>query len=242
MQIPYADIDTIFLDAGNTLISMDFDWIIHELAELGLRCDLDSLSRAEAAARPAASKLALANRGAEDTFRHYLYEVLKNLPDRLSRPRIEALAAALGPRLKRPGQDYKLWCRLLPGADRALTVLRSLGLRLAVVSNSDGSVERALSGLGVMRHLEAVFDSEIVGFEKPDTRFFAHALEQLRAEPSRTVHVGDMYHQDVVGSRQAGLHSVLLDPYDDWAVDDCVVCADLMELAQRLVAARGGTA
>ena len=34
-NIPYAQIDTLFLDAGNTLVSMDFDWIAAEVQARG---------------------------------------------------------------------------------------------------------------------------------------------------------------------------------------------------------------
>jgi hypothetical protein len=47
-----------------------------------------------------------------------------------------------------------------------------------------------------------------------------------------------MYYQDVHGSRSAGLHSVLLDPFGDWQVDDCVRCRDLSELAEVIARAR----
>ena len=50
--IPYADIDTVFLDVGNTLISIDFDRVADELTTRRLPCEPDVLRRAEAAARP----------------------------------------------------------------------------------------------------------------------------------------------------------------------------------------------
>lgn len=235
MKIPYERLEWVFLDAGNTLISMDFDWIARELGALGVSVDATRLRRAEAAARPVASQRSLADEG--DGFGIYLREVLANLSQR---PRdIDGLVEQLVPRLKRPGEDYRLWSWLMPGVEEALAALVGLDLRLAVVSNSDGSVERALDGLGLSRHLEAVFDSDIVGYAKPDPRIFAHALRHLGARADRTVHVGDMYFQDVAGSREAGLHSLLLDPYDDWHVADCERCPDLSELAVRIRAARG---
>lgn len=234
MHIPYVEIETVFLDAGNTLISMDFAWIARELGALGWDADPETLRRAEAAARPLTSARALDS--AADGFRIYLREMLENLPQRPQH--LDILIDGLVPRLKQPGQDYRLWSWLMPGVEDALAALTELGLRLAVVSNSDGSVQRALEGLGLTRHLEAVFDSHIVGYEKPDPRIFTHALEQLDAAASTSVHVGDMYFQDVAGSRQAGLHSVLLDPFGDWRVDDCERCRDLSELAMRISRAR----
>ena len=54
--VPYTDIDTVLLDVGNTLISIDFDRVAAELATRQLPCEPGSLRRAEAAARPGYSE------------------------------------------------------------------------------------------------------------------------------------------------------------------------------------------
>jgi HAD superfamily hydrolase (TIGR01509 family) len=240
--VPYAEIETLFLDAGNTLICMDYDWISAELKTLGIELAAGSLQRAEAASRPATSaRLARAKSGDNyDLFEFHLTQMLDRLgaSDSELGGNASGLAKQLAARLKKPGQDYRLWSWVLPGVRDALRTLQSLGLRLVVVSNSDGSVERALQMLEIATHLNAVFDSHIVGFEKPDPRFFEYVLHRSGAEPGRTAHVGDMYYQDVIGSRAAGIHSVLLDPFDDWQVDDCVRCRDLNDLAGRIANAR----
>ena len=53
---PREAVDTLFLDVGNTLISMDFDWIAGVLAEAGLYVPAEAVRRAEAAARPETSR------------------------------------------------------------------------------------------------------------------------------------------------------------------------------------------
>jgi putative hydrolase of the HAD superfamily len=108
------------------------------------------------------------------------------------------------------------------------------GLTLAVVSNSDGSVEASLESCGLRDHFHAVMDSHIVGHEKPDPRIFEEALALCDADPARTVHVGDLYAADVVGARAAGVHPVLLDPFDDWGEVDCVTVPDIAILGERL--------
>jgi putative hydrolase of the HAD superfamily len=240
--VPYAEIDTLSLDAGNTLICMNYAWVAVELGRLGIAADAESIRRAEAAARPATSARIAAEKSGDnrDLFEFHIAQTLTRLaPVRAEgRADIAALARPLAQRLKKPGEDYRLWSWIVPGVPEALVKLRALGLRLIVVSNSDGTVQRALEGLDLARHIDAVFDSHIVGFEKPDARFFAHALQRTGAVPARTAHVGDMYYQDVQGARAAGLHSVLLDPYGDWGAQECVRCRDLGELADRLERAR----
>ena len=54
-EIPWDEISTLFLDVGNTLMSVDFDRVAHEVSARGLECAAPELRRAEAAARPALS-------------------------------------------------------------------------------------------------------------------------------------------------------------------------------------------
>jgi putative hydrolase of the HAD superfamily len=70
--------------------------------------------------------------------------------------------------------------------------------------------------------------------EKPDPRFFAIALERSGAERATTIHVGDLYHVDVVGARAAGLRGVLLDEAGLRPDADCPRVRTLPELADRI--------
>jgi len=239
-RLPLREIDTLFLDAGGTLISMDFQLIARQLAALGAPCPPESLARAEAAARPLVSK-AIARGGStetRDTFSIYVDFVLRRaLPDLTASAR-EELAASLIPRIRFPGRSLELWSAVLPGVPQALTRLRAAGLRLVVVSNADGTVEEGLTRAGLRGHLDAVVDSQVIGFEKPDPRIFAHALELFGSDPARTLHVGDFYAADVAGARAAGVHAVLLDPHGDWGEPDCATARDVPEVADRLLSAR----
>ncbi len=242
-MIPYADIDTLFLDVGNTLVSIDFDWISRELGARGVVSSSSELRRAEAAARPRVSML-LAGQGElariDFSFSTYLggiFEVLEMRGTRFGGGR-DALVDQLVPVLKQPGATPRLWSWLLPGVPEALVGFRRLGLQLVVVSNSDGSVEQTLREQGLVEHFDAVIDSALVGHEKPDRRIFERAIEVSGAIASRTLHVGDMYSADVVGARGAGLHALLLDPFDDWTGIDAPRLTDLAEL-HRILAEAG---
>ena len=231
-----SEIETVFLDVGNTLVSMDYVWIQRELEARGFAFSLAGIHRAEAAARPAVSQALGGETSTEgtSTFALYLAETLRNLGVARPDPAVveELVAVFRGPARER------LWSRVIPGIPDALEELRELGLGLAVVSNSDGSVERVLARQGLRPLVDAVFDSFLVGFEKPDPRFFEHALRETGASPGTTLHVGDLYAADVVGGRDAGLHVALLDPFGDWAQVDCPRFAHLSEIARELAAAR----
>ena len=235
--VPWAELDTIFFDAGNTFLSMDFDRVAAAAAGFGVECSGRQFERAEAAARPALSAALAERRTTEGgaAFRFYLGAVLERLPASC-RAGVEpgAAASGLAERLFVPGRNDRLWNRRLPGRKEALERIRALGYRMVVVSNSDGSMERTMSRIGFAHLFDGLVDSTVAGFEKPDPRIFEVALELAGARPERTVHVGDLYAADVVGAWAAGVHAVLLDPWADWPEMDCPKVADLNELASLL--------
>jgi HAD superfamily hydrolase (TIGR01662 family) len=109
---------------------------------------------------------------------------------------------------------YGLWNHALEGVESAVEHLRDSGVRVAVVSNSDGSVRGSLGKAGLLDLFEFVVDSHDVGVAKPDPRIFQAALERMDVEPSNAWYVGDSVFHDVNGARAAGLAGALLvDPY-----------------------------
>ena len=242
-RLPLARLETLFLDAGNTLISIDFEIVARELARHGVHAEAPQIARAEAAARPALSTWLAggASQQAEDTHFSFLRNLLDHLPAgrALARAERSRIAEAASARIYRPGASDELWNVPLPGVASALAELRATGLRLVVVSNADGTVERGLTRAGLRELLDVVIDSHRVGFEKPDPRIFAHALEASGARPESTLHVGDLYAADVVGARAAGVHALLLDPHDDWPPVDCARLPDVPALARAILETRG---
>jgi HAD superfamily hydrolase (TIGR01509 family) len=110
-----------------------------------------------------------------------------------------------------------LWTYALPWTKAALERLR--GFRMAVVSNSDGTVRRQMEELELLPYFEAVFDSEEPGVSKPDPRFFQAVLSEIRVDASECVCIGDVMMADVVGANAAGIPAIHLDPlglYGDW--------------------------
>ena len=116
----------------------------------------------------------------------------------------------------------------------ALKILKRNNLQLAVVSNSNGSVAEILANLDLGQYFDHIFDSHIVGLEKPDPAFFRHALGIMKAAPETTLHIGDMYHVDVLGAWGADINAVLLDPFDDWKDCDCPRFPDLISVAKKI--------
>lgn len=242
--IPFRQIETVFFDVGNTLISVDYRWVAAELESLDESVSPTGLERADEVARPRIAQRLLdeSEGAAEQLFAVYLEEVLQAL--RSSGAKLSgaphALAAQLVPILRAPGQTSRLWSRVLPNVAEALSELKQAGLRLVVVSNSDGSIESALRDRQLRGFFDAVVDSSVVGFEKPDRRIFEHALERVGADPLGTLHVGDLYPADVLGARGAGIHAALVDPADVWHDADCPRFRDVREIQLAICRERRG--
>ena len=112
--------------------------------------------------------------------------------------------------------------------------MRAHGLGLAVVSNANGTLCAHMARLGLDEMVDCVLDSCDEKVEKPDPRIFKIALERSGARPQTTIHVGDLYHVDVVGARNAGLRAVLLDEADLRPDADCLRIRSLDELVTRI--------
>ena len=146
-----------------------------------------------------------------------------SVPPAISGPSVERFLA----REKRRG----LWVRPMEGARAAVDAVRAMGLRTAVVSNSDGRAESHLRNTDMLRGIEFVVDSHIVGVEKPDPGIFGFALTRLGIAPERSLYVGDIRSVDEAGSRAAGMRFVLIDPLGDYAAPGAPRIAGMHELA-----------
>ena len=117
--------------------------------------------------------------------------------------------------------NLDVWRQQVRGSMLGLRKLADSGVKLGIISNSDGSVEEQLrrgricqigEGFGVP--VLAIIDSGVVGVAKPAAAIFRHALEPLGVEPEQALYLGDTRRYDVRGARAAGLVPVHFDPYE----------------------------
>ncbi|MBI3494104.1 MAG: HAD family hydrolase [Acidobacteria bacterium] len=223
-------IQTVFLDAGGVLVLPNWTRVSETLSRHGVTVSASALAAAEPHAK---KRLDTGDtiRATSDQQRGWTYFNLVLTEARI--PLSDATAAALA-ELHAYHQESNLWETVPDDVRPALAALRARGYRLVVVSNANGTLHRAFGRLGLITAVDVVFDSHDEGVEKPDPRFFRLALDRTGATPETTVHVGDLYHVDVVGARAAGIRPVLLDAADLYRDCDCLRVQSLTGLAERL--------
>lgn len=204
------DLSAVLLDVGGVLLVPNPARIGAITVAHGGRDDVPTLLRAHYAA------VAAADDGSQLDWRVYEHRLLvgAGVPDERIDLAAEAVTAAY--------TERNLWDYPLPEAKAGLTRLAATGLRLGIVSNSDGTVEQTLRdvaltqvGAGPGVPVEILLDSFTVGVEKPDPAIFEIALKAMDVPAGQAIYVGDTRTFDVAGALRAGLHPVHVDPYGD---------------------------
>jgi len=207
-------IDLLCLDAGNTVVFLDHTRLADLCARRGFAASAAALERAEGEA-----KIALD------------CGVQLDVPwSRAHLPKARGWGKTMATLLARAGlapdrvpelldalwADHcalNLWSLVPLGLNDALDRVRAVGVRVAIVSNSEGMLEPLFERLGIRPAMDLVVDSGIVGVEKPDPRIFRIALDRFGVTPDRAFHLGDNFATDVLGARAAGIRVALVDPY-----------------------------
>jgi HAD superfamily hydrolase (TIGR01509 family) len=115
-----------------------------------------------------------------------------------------------------------------------LLALRARGLKLALVSNRTEPLAPVAEALGLLDLFEFALSAGEVGFWKPAPEIFLHSLKRLGVDPADAVYVGDNYHADVEGARNAGLVPILIDPRRLFIDPCCPAIAAIADLPAAL--------
>lgn len=220
-------IETLFLDAGGVLVFPNWSRVAGALGRHGVTVGATALAAAEPRAKRQID-IGTTISSTNDQQRGWLYFdlVLTHAGVELSSKTDAALAE-----LHDYHARFNLWETVPDDVRPALSRLRALGLRLVVISNANGTLHAKFASLGLDAYVDALFDSCDEGVEKPDPRLFEIALARVGACAGTTIHVGDLYHVDVVGARNAKLGAVLLDAANLYEGYDCPRVRTLDELA-----------
>jgi len=223
-------LETVFLDAGGVLVFPNWTRISDALKTRGVHVDPAALARAEPHAKKTID-VPQTITATNDAGRGWLYFnlILEHAGVPL-RPEIEAALQELHVY----HQTSNLWEFVPESVFPALAALRQRGLKLTVVSNANGKLRLLFERLALAGCVDCLLDSHDEGVEKPDPRFFDIALARSSARRESTIHVGDLYHVDVVGARAAGLRGVLLDEAGLYPDVDCPRVRSLQELVEQI--------
>lgn len=215
----------VLFDAGGTLLFLDYPRLA---AGVGAACGITLTEAALRAAAPEAAR-ELERASGEDRERagRYLHALLTGAG--VPAGSWDVAEAAL----RAMHRERHLWSGGDERTAPALARLRAAGVRLGVVSNSDGRVAGALAAAGLAGHFDVVVDSALAGVEKPDPHIFELALEAIGVDADEALYVGDVYEVDVIGARNAGLAAALVGAAErDWPepVSSAPSVADLVDI------------
>jgi putative hydrolase of the HAD superfamily len=209
--------DAVLFDAGGVLVLPDPTVLGPLLAPFGGDASIGAHRRAHYFAMASKSRAIVGEADWHEYDMAYVESVGVGIDDR------EHAASVLG--LTR---HALLWRWPIPESVAAMVELSAVGVPMGVLSNASGQIEMQLRRSGVCQvgpgpgtSVRCIVDSHLVGIAKPDPRIFEHALPSFTGiAPARIVYVGDSITMDVGGAIAAGLHAILLDPYDDHAEAD----------------------
>jgi len=219
--------DAILFDAGGVLVLPDPLVLGPLLAYYGGDASVATHRRAHYAAMAAKSHAGSTEGFWDDYDATYVRSVGVGADDH-----DEAVVALASTR------NAHLWRWAIPESAEALRGLHAQGVPLGVVSNASGQIEEVLRRSGVCQvgegpgtPVRVVIDSHVVGVAKPDPAIFEPALEHFPGiDRARIGYVGDSITMDIGGARAAGLHPVLVDPYDDHPDLDAARITSLLDL------------
>jgi|SRR5579863_1399215 len=210
----------ILFDAGFTLTFHDGARLAAYAAKAGVTVDATALEQAERALRAEFRETeGVVMRTHADggfSWHQHLYRRLLALAETPGEPESLDRAASV---ILREHRASNAWRRIGTGVRESLERLRAAGFELAVVSNSEGTIEQMLAEIDLRELFATVIDSSVVGFTKPDPRIFQLALDRLGVHPAEALMVGDSPSADIEGARAVGIRAALIDPYDfyPWA-------------------------
>jgi putative hydrolase of the HAD superfamily len=206
-------VSAVVLDVGGVFLVPDHTVVRESLAALGVEVDQEVFRRGHYEGMASIDR-ASARGEVQGAYLEGMLSILSPHRDQQDAAR-NVLVAAFRDR------HWDIWAAPVSGSAEALRELDDLDLRLAIVSNSDGTVEERLRLAGVCQvgrgrgvSVAAVVDSGAVGVAKPDPAIFDPALLVLGVEAHEAIYVGDSVHFDVEGARSAGLRPVHFDPED----------------------------
>lgn len=98
---------------------------------------------------------------------------------------------------------------VIDGAIETINTLRSHGVRLGMVTNGMGWMQRGkIERFDLAQYFEHIFIEGEFGVGKPDERIYHHALATMNVEPHDAWMIGDNLEWDVRSPKRVGINSI----------------------------------
>lgn len=202
--------DVLLLDAGNTLVFLDHDALALAARDAGVVVTGDALRRAEPIAKRAYETQMREGMSHEAGWLLHMQVIFETAG--LSNEAAQQATAAA----QRAHDDFNLWRKVPDGLPEALARAQQAGLRLGIISNSEGKLAALLTRVSLDGYFEHVIDSALEGVRKPDPEIFRRGLSRMNVAPERALYAGDIPRIDVDGARAVGMDAVLIDPLNHY--------------------------
>jgi HAD superfamily hydrolase (TIGR01509 family) len=218
----------VTFDAGQTLIELDLDFLAARLAGRGVSVASEALAAATPTAWARYDEVVDAGVDHVAGWHTFMTAVLTGAGVADPTPHVAWLWTE--------NPTANLWRRPIAGMVDLARELAGRGIKVAVLSNSEGRLAELLAEVGVADAFEVIVDSGRIGLEKPGRPIFDHTLAALHARDARATHIGDSWNADIAGARGAGWRAIWygrrVAPVDD---PDVAIARDATETRAALV-------
>lgn len=104
----------------------------------------------------------------------------------------------------------------IDGAEELIKTLYKQGYNLYLVSNGAKRVQDGrLKSSGISKYFKGIFISEVVGYEKPNKKFFDYCFDRIdNFDKDETIIIGDSLSSDIKGGINAGIRTLWFNPHN----------------------------
>jgi putative hydrolase of the HAD superfamily len=116
---------------------------------------------------------------------------------------------------------------VFPGAHEAIDTFKTLGIKLALVTNGAADTQRAkVERFELSHRFHHIQIEGEHGFGKPEERAYLHAMETLGVGPGDTWMIGDNLEWEIEAPQRLGIYSIWMDVHGDGLPEGSTVKPD----------------
>ena len=202
--------DVLLLDAGNTLVFLDHEALRVAAEAAGCVVSREALRRAEPTAKRAYEAQMAGTMSHEAGWMLHMQVIFETAGLDAAQARRASESA------ERAHAEFNLWRKVPTDLTAALERALAAGVRLGIISNSEGHLDALLARVDLAKYFEHVLDSALEGVRKPDPEIFVRGLARMKVTADRALYAGDIPRIDVDGSRAVGMDAALIDAFDHY--------------------------